>query len=281
MTTGIAEIDHLLTAVADADAAGADFERLGFTVSPPSVIDAMGLANRLVLLTPLTEGAANFIELMCLHDPPRANPAMKELLSGPEGIRSMVMTSFDADATHEALARAGYAPNGVHRLQREWALPSGEVLHLAFDVLLPLPAPFLFNVCRYRTLEHYLRPEWRVHANGARSLVAVHAVAPDPAREMAYYEKLFGKPAEAEPQGGLSISPGAVKLTVVTPEVFRTRFGIDAPRPSGYAGYTIRCDDLAHTRAVLARNGVPFSETGDGLVIAPALARGNVLRFVA
>lgn len=282
MNNGIVEIDHLLTAVADAEAAGSAFERLGFTVTPLSVIGSMGLANRLVLLDPLTEGAANFIELMALHDPTRANPAMRSLLEGPPGIRSLVMASFDAEASRAALEVQGYAPGPVHKVEREWVLPSGERLDVAFDVLLPMPAPFAFNVCRYRTLQHYLRPEWRVHPNGAQSLVAVHAVTADPDAATAFYAKLFGKPAERLADGSLVVGPGAVRLTIATAAGFAGSFGVPPPRSEGFAGYTIRVADLERTSALSAARGVPAERRAGPSLLVPALqAQGNLIRFIA
>ncbi|MGL1682655.1 VOC family protein, partial [Vibrio parahaemolyticus] len=48
MTRTIAEIDHLLTYVADPAEAAALFVRMGFTLSPVSRIEAMGITNYLV-----------------------------------------------------------------------------------------------------------------------------------------------------------------------------------------------------------------------------------------
>jgi hypothetical protein len=279
-TNGIIEIDHLLTAVRDAERAGEDFERLGFTVTPLSVIAAMGVANRLVLLTPLGDGTANFVELMALYDPATANTAMQQLLEGQESIRSMVMTSRDAEATRSALVAAGYEPGEVHKLQRVWELPSGEKLNLAFDVLLPLPAPFAFNVCQYRTLQHYLRPQWREHRNGALSLVSVHCVAAEPRAAMGYYEKLFGKLAEHASDESLSITPGDVKLMVHTPAQFTATFGLEPPRPEGYAGYSIKVADLGRTTDLLRSRGVDLVDLRSAAIVRPEAAHGNVLRFV-
>ena len=54
MSYGFLEIDHLL-ASGDPEIGGAAYERLGFTVTPISVIGPLGVANRLVLLRPLSQ----------------------------------------------------------------------------------------------------------------------------------------------------------------------------------------------------------------------------------
>lgn len=277
---GIVEIDHLLTAVDDAEAAGTEFERLGFTVTPVSVIGSMGLANRLVLLDPLTEGTANFVELMAVHDPVHANPAMRALLTGPPGVRSLVLASFDAEATRAALERQGLAPGPVHKVAREWALPSGERLDVAFDVLLPMRAPsaLAFNVCRYRTLQHYLRPEWRAHPNGAQSLIAVHAVAHDPAAVATFFARLFGCTVERREGGSLAVRPGSVRLTISTPADSVTLFGVLPPVSTGYVGYTMRVASLAKLQAFLTSRGLPAAHLPGGALATPT--QSALIRFV-
>ncbi|HKU97457.1 MAG TPA: VOC family protein, partial [Vineibacter sp.] len=67
-TQPVIEIDHLLTYVRDLDGAAALFRRMGFTLSPISRIETMGISNHLVLMHPGTPGAGNYIELMAAHD---------------------------------------------------------------------------------------------------------------------------------------------------------------------------------------------------------------------
>jgi len=274
------DIDHLMIKVEECQAAGADFERLGFIVTPLSVIGAMGVANRLVLMKPLTGGSANFLELMSVHDPARLNPTIGAMLAGPERAFGMVVTCADADEARAGLIDRGYAPGPVHRLTREWDL-GGEVLRVALDVILPMPAPFPVTLCRYRTLEHYLRPEWRAHPNGAVSLIAIHCVSQNPAPAMAYYETLFAKPAAPAPDGGLTITPGAVHLSVQEAASFSQAFGQTPLQDEGFAGYSLRSADLGRTRAYLAGQGIGFTETPGGLVLDPARTHGAILRFVA
>jgi len=59
MSALIPDIDHLMCGVSDPQKAGETFEKLGFTVSPLSVIPSFGLANRCVLLTPRTTDRGN------------------------------------------------------------------------------------------------------------------------------------------------------------------------------------------------------------------------------
>lgn len=82
----IPDIDHLMCGVVDPQQAGATFERLGFTVSPLSVIKSLGLANRCILFHSPSLDHANYLELLGVVDPSNASSAMAARLAGPEGV---------------------------------------------------------------------------------------------------------------------------------------------------------------------------------------------------
>ncbi len=262
MKNGILEIDHLLTKVEQPELAGAHFERLGFTVTPLSPIESMGLCNRLVLFEPLTPGSANFIEFMGVADAARLPPSMAELLQGPPGIRSIVMATPNAHAARAELIRNGYAFGDVHHVARQWVLPN-EQLNVEFDVLLPVPAPFAFNLCRYFTLQHYVRPAWMQHANRIKHLEAVYCVADEPKQAVRYYEDLFGVAANGGDAQGWSVSPGKVTLTIFSPESWQRKSGA-ACKP-GFAGYRLRSADLQTTRQFMesAQQAVSIDKSGE------------------
>ena len=121
---------------------------------------------------------------------------MRALLGGAEGIKSLVLAADDMDAAVARLAACGAPPGAPLHIERRWTLPDGEVLDLAFTVATPaLDAPPVYcNLCQHHTLHHYLRPEWRQHENGARSLVAVLVEADEPARVTEWYARLFDRP---------------------------------------------------------------------------------------
>ncbi|MGH8699681.1 MAG: VOC family protein [Burkholderiales bacterium] len=281
MNHGLIEIDHLLTSVREPDEAGETFQRMGFTVTPRSGVESMGIANRLVLMTPLQDGTANFIELMGLTEPARAHPGMKALLAGPEGIRSMVMATLDAHASVDELRKGGYDAEPAVALQRKWRLPDGSILDVAFDVIMPIPAPLLFNACRYRTREHYVRPDWLTHRNGAMRMTAVLCCTEDVMSVARYYSRLFGRPEEPIEAGGRAIRPANVSLEIHEADGLERRFPGASPRGrrTGYLGYRIAVAGLAHLRACLDAGGVSYAEV-DGAVTVPASeAHGNVIVF--
>ena len=267
MKNGLLEIDHLLTKVESPDRAGDHFERLGFTVTPLSLIESMGLCNRLVLFKPLTEGSANFIELMGVSHEAKVPPSMAELLQGPAGIRSMVMATPDAHAARAELVSNGYPFGDVHHIAREWKIP-GQSLDVKFDVLLPVPAPLKFNICRYYTLQHYIRSDWIGHANGIVNLEAVYCTANDTRQTLQYYEALFGVAATGSDARGWTVSPNNVQLTIFSPQAWEKNF--DTPAVLGFTGYRLRSKRLATTAEFMKAAGVPITvrHAGD-MLIAP------------
>src|SRR5688572_10710612 len=114
----IAEMDHLLTYVRDLDAAASLFRRMGFTLSPISRIESMGISNHLVLMTPLTAGCGNYIELMASHNRSALPPPMVKTLSGGEGIKSMVLAGADIGRAQSAIAAAGFAVAAPFHVRR-------------------------------------------------------------------------------------------------------------------------------------------------------------------
>ncbi len=278
MDHGIREIDHLLTAVKDPLAAGADFERLGFTVTPVSHIAALGIANRLVVFSPFEWDTANFIELMGMVSPGRVPPRLEKMLAGGEGGRCLVMMSDDAHAAYHALVAAGYGPEPVTHLRRSWELPGGERLEVELDVIPAMKAPFAFNVCRYYTLQHYHREDFRNHRNGVDRLEAVYCVSDHPARDAAFYVRLFGAAAKKVGPGCLAVRRRHVELVIFTPDAFRAAFNRYAG--PGFAGYRLKSRSLDHTRRHFDSLGIAVGDAHEGLYLPAELTHGNLMHIV-
>jgi hypothetical protein len=279
----ISEIDHLLTSVHDLDAAASLFRRMGFTLSPISRIEGMGISNHLVLMTPPTPGVGNYIELMTAHNPANLPPPMVRTLSGAEGIKSMVLVSADIDRARTAIFEAGFDAGAPFHVKREWMIAPGESVFPEFDVILPVDAPLTFNCCRYYNVDLYLRPEWLKHENGARRLSSVIAVADDPVAVTWPLGALFGD-MENGPDGART-SPGRVDLAVYSPDSLRRVFGIDRsslqPGAACYVGYVIEVESRARLAACLDRGGVRYRTIGDDLAVDPSDGLGNLIVFTS
>lgn len=282
MAAVIADIDHLLTYVNSLEAAASTYERLGFTLTPVSDISAMGIANRLALLRSRNPLGASFIELTAVTDQAKLPPRMQPLLTGEEGVKSMVLLTLDAHAAYLSLAARGYAVEPPTHVKREWVLSPAESVWPEFDVLLPIPAPLAFNACQYRNVELYHRAAWIEHMNTAQFVRAAYAIASDVAATGGYYERLFEVAVRQRSDGSVSITPGQTELRIYSPQDFATTFD-QAPLPlssaARYVGYEIEVRDLASCRRVLEENGVAHRALKTRLTVAPLAANGNLVVF--
>lgn len=273
-------LDHLLTYVPSLEVAATAFERMGFTVSPRSSIDSMGISNHLVLMNPLGPSRANFIELMSPHDVSRLGTTMRNVLSGPAGMRSMVLATENiTDLYHRMRALGLDAREPVHA-RREWKIPGESSVFPEFEVVLPVEAPLRFNACRYLNVELYLRPDWRNHPNGALRVARCFAVAEDPA-SLGNYAVLFGLAAKRCSDGAWVFPTGEIDLVVLSPRAAKQRFGLERlpDVEPAYLGYEIQVASLERLRAHLIANDVPFQSHTGAISVSHEVAFGNLLWF--
>jgi hypothetical protein len=283
MKYGIQEIDHAVSVVADAMQAGNRMASIGFTVTPLSVMSNVGVANRLVLLRPQSPGVANFIELMSVLDERRLPAPLTPYVSGRLGFRWMVLSGPDVAASFEQLSRGGYPFGRPVPVERDWTLPSGEVLHLAFNVMMPIDAPIPFNFCEYRTPQHYVRPEFLEHPNGAETLTGILCQSECPDECLTYFEALFD--CERRPLGGdlYAVAPNRVEVIVGAPSTWEHVSGralsIPPGSPHTVIGCRIRVHDLSETQRYFQTNGLAASRSEVGLVVDSPLGDGTFLVF--
>ena len=288
MNHHIVELDHLMCGVDSPRAAGEAFERMGFTVTPLSLIEAMGLGNRCVLFPSATPGAANYLELMGIVARENVPENMQRTLAGSERVKSMVMATDDCDACYADLKAAGFEPPTppIH-LSREWVFAPDDVVHPSFAVLLPMPAPLGFNVCQHKTLPLYLRAAWTRHPNGALGVTSVIACSSEVARTAAFYERLFGACSVRDAHGLSYVSPARVALRIGDAATIRAAFGgaclpEDIGEGSRFVGIGIRVGSIATLRARLDAGSVPY-EVLDAtrILVTAAHACGNFIEFSA
>jgi hypothetical protein len=207
---------------------------------------------------------------------------MADLLGGSAGMRSMVLSGPDARASHAQLKRDGFEFLPPLDLEREWALPSGEILRPAFLVTLPAPAPLRFNFCQYRNLQPYLRAEWLAHENGAQHLSSVLAIADNAEAAVKPFETVFARPARNR-DGVFSVGPGKVQLRVGSQAALRAFIPdewLGESQGVRYLGFEVMVASLAAVRTLFVGRGINFIERSQALVVAPQEACGNVLRFI-
>lgn len=208
-------IDHVVAHVADLDAAAACIAKLGFTLSPRSDLDNVGVANHLVLFEPEDPACASFFELMMpTRAVPQLHPAMAAVLSGPPAWRWFVLAAGDAMAEQRRLAGLGVAMSPPVHVRREWRLSADESVWPEFDVTFPCSEVLPFNLCHYHDVSLYQRQQWMRHANGASRLLAIVAVDDAPQATAERYARWLGSRASLREGGVWRVegSPTALEL---------------------------------------------------------------------
>ncbi len=179
-------IDHLVLAVRDLDAAAAFYEGLGFTLTPKAQ-HPFGTGNRLV------QFQGGFLELLAITDPDWVADAgagefsfgaySRDYLAKHEGFSMVALQSDDwrEDRTSfQARQLVLPAPFSFSRMATQ---PDGSEVEMGFDLTF-VPrreAPdAMFFTCQHRHApEHFYKPAYQQHANGAVRIAGVTIESPD------------------------------------------------------------------------------------------------------
>ncbi|MEQ8603115.1 MAG: VOC family protein [Marivibrio sp.] len=285
-------VDHLVLAVADLETAGAAYERLGFTVTPRAE-HSWGTANRLVQFA-----HRSFLEILTVAHPDRIpdhgdrrfsfGRFNQDYLARREGFGMLVFDSADARADRDEFAEKGLADLEPFDFERQATLPSGETVRVAFSLAFaPPPAErdgAAVFTCQQHAPEHFWKPDYQVHENGAREIVEVVMIADDPAGLRSYWEGVQGPEAvSAEDDGSLAIETARGAVLALTPEAYQTQYGEpprpDAPEGPHFAAFRVGVRDLAATRDLLVERGVETRWAQAGLIVPSDSLFGVALAF--
>ncbi len=190
----MAALDHVvINTLKSMDAAADLFAALGFTLTPRGY-HSLGSINHLMM----TPGA--YLELVGVPDTGRQR---QEVLDSPFGLNGLVLRTFDADATRDALAAAGFAPTGPVAFSRPVDLDGVEYDARFRTVRLPpetFPAGRVY-FCEHLTPELVWRDEWMAHPNGFCAIDGFTIASPDPEAEARRLASAFASAAEPDGEG--------------------------------------------------------------------------------
>jgi hypothetical protein len=234
-------IDHVVLAVQDLDRTAGSYQELGFTLTPRAAHeDRMGTSNRLAQFA-----AGNFIELLEVDRPDklsRHNFAVsprffsfgdhnRQAVSRREGLSMLAFASDDVRADIREFTAAGLPTFAPFDFERSAKLPDGSKVTLAFSLAFvqsPQIPNVAFFVCENRAKNHFWKPEYQLHQNGAAGILAVYLSSPAPERDAAFVSKMFGAKISSVP-GGCNVACGpSQELRILTPEAIAER-GLSEP----------------------------------------------------
>ena len=277
----LTQLDHPVIAVRDMDAARAVYERLGYIEPPRGRHPEWGTGNWCI------QFAEDYLELRGFFQASDA-PQTRELqafLERREGLMGIAFGTTGARSSHDSFAGAGLHPKPVKPLTRNFELPEGTVpvsFQLCFLPREETPALMHVVVCEHLTPELLRRPEWLQHANGARRVAGLVALADDPMAALSAWNELF---EETKPvPGGIRAKVGDGWLLLLDPASLRRRYpGVEMPPGNEWpclASIVIEVEYHAQTRALLRGRGIACHD-GANVVVAPADACGTLLEFVS
>ena len=285
VTHPVTGVDHVLIMGKDLEAAAARFERLGFTLSPRGMHPpAKGSANHTIMLQ------QDYIELLGLLQRTELNHLRHEAVErdGP-GLHAVCGRIGDAEEAAGALAELGIATEVSNSFERAVPLPNGAMGRAAFSTLnfraSDVPVGLLF-MCQHKTPETVWLADLMVHANTAMGISALKAVSHTPRDDAGKFARFWKDAVVAFEEGGASVGTGArsarlyLKKRAALQESYPADW-LEGTARGGYAVLQVRVRSMDEALACLKRAGITASATADGHAVAPDLAGGVILEFVA
>ncbi len=277
-------LDHAVITVRDRmDEAQAIYTRMGFTLTERS-FHAAGSCNHLMVFE------HDYLELIAF--PPAGQKIRPDLLESPIGLDGLVLKAGDVDGIHQELVARGFPAGAPQPLARMLTLPGSTIEQEARFTTVRFPRGALqggrLYYCRHETPQLVWHPPFLSHANGAAGIASFTIAVPDPAKEIAQYEKILDAAGTIAADGSARISLGTATLELLTPAVLHTTLGALACDPADADGQkrdaymamvTIRVRDITSAQDVLQRGGFSFEQRGDRLIVPAAEAMNCTIGF--
>lgn len=283
-------IDHLVLCVRSLDIAGATYERLGFTLTSPAQ-HPWGTGNRLVQLQ------GTFLEVLTVIDAAKIRPVgagefdfgtyNKAFLEKREGFSMLAFASSDARRDRAEFTESGLRTYAPFDFSRKAKLPGGEEVTVGFSLAFvtdPGMPETSFFVCQQHAPQHFWKPDYQKHANGAVAVTEAIMLADDPAALAGLFAKLQGEDAVSLTNGQLTAITARGRIVVLDRKRAAERFGTalpHGPQTPHFVGYRVAVKDIAATRALLDTAGIHFRAVRDTLQIAASDAFGTMIEFAS
>lgn len=279
MAHPVTGIDHVYVLTDDLDRSAAQWQRLGFTVTPRGLHSPhKGTGNHTMMLQ------NDYIELLGVLTPTDNNAFQRDKLANQgDGLHAIACQIADAQAAVDALGGLGIEAGPVGHFERPVDLPGGATGTAAFSTAhfaaKEVPQGTVF-MCQHRTRPTVWVPEWMDHPNGATALAAVVMMHDDPASIAPGFARLYAAGAVEAIAGGCRVETGTAPILILTPAACAERYpGLDvAATPKGAFAALEIVADLDKAAAALGEIGKTLPH---GIGVGPELGTGAIVAFTA
>jgi 4-hydroxyphenylpyruvate dioxygenase-like putative hemolysin len=236
-------LDHVGVVTGDIEAASADWERLGFSLTDLASHDGAGAGNRCAMLR------QGYIELIATIDPARPSATLARFLARHPGIHIVTFSVADEAAALSRLRRAGFSVEQIASERRTDGPP-------ARFIRLPLTdADPRLQLLRHLTPELVWQERVLSHPNHAVALDTVVMATAEPAVLAAHLSRVAGVAVQPDPAGGYVLTLAQGRVRILPPEAMQVVFpGAQIPKPPCVAGIVLRTDDANAAVSALPAN---------------------------
>jgi len=263
-------LDHVGVVGHDLAALAAQYQRLGFDLTPRALAGGGRIANRCAMLR------QGYVELMALA-PGGESATLTRMLARHAGAHIIALAVDDAAATIARLHRAGIDCSGSEQSERaidaaDPAGPRARFLHLP----VPEQPEARINLIQNLTPELLWQARFLTHPNHAIALEGVILAVPVPAETAARFSRLTGWPVVPDPAGGYALVLPRGRIRLLPAEAITTK---PLVVPS-IVGISLRTDDGgAAIGRLLSASGIPHDVAGGTVTTRPEGSCGVSLHF--
>jgi len=282
-------IDHVVLCGRSLQALAANYEHLGFTLTPQAQ-HPFGTGNQLAQLD------GDFIELLSVTQPEDVPAATAEQFSfgaynqafvaEGEGFSMLALKSegWEADRAHfEANGLNVWAPFEFSRLAGQ---PDGSEVTVGFKLTIAnlpeLPKAVFFTCDHQHEPKYFYKPQFQNHANRATGLAEVMMIADQPQQLTPAFKGLIGAASVHQYDDSLSIEAGRSVITVTGRSGLSERFlGADIGQVSGtrFVGYGVHVSDIEAAEEVMKTRQFTYQRRGKSLWLCGPETSNVIIEF--
>jgi hypothetical protein len=265
-------LDHVGVVGRDVAVLAAEFERLGFCLTPLARHAGGRTGNRNVMLR------RGYIELLSVVDG-GSSATLDRFLARYAGVHILSIAIDDEAAALARLHRAGFVDAALSHTDRAVDDADPAAPRARFTLITPPdPAEGRVHLIRHLTPEALWQERFLHHPNHAIALEEVVLAVTEPAVTAAWLSRLAGRPMVPDAAGGYALDLHYGRVRMLPPRTVEAVYpDVVIPVLPWIAGITLGTGDAnAALRRRLEERAIPFRMADDELLVE---AGGVVLRF--